>query len=149
MDKTDDSVLLRLYGLYAPLGPLKTLFTHLITDAIPSFCFLYFAAGSCHKPSMSHIFVWDTLVSEDRQRIVRSRDYDIIFFHTYTDYNSRLFGSIRKSNIPIVTMPDSSRRIFILSRTRMIFLNESLTFWNGRLSCASFSGVARLNADCR
>ena len=89
------------------------------------------------------------LISDDQQRIMRSCGDDIIFIHTCTFYNSRLLLLSRKSNIPMVTMPDSSLRIFILSRTRMIFLNESLTFWNGRLSCASFSGVAKLNADCK
>lgn len=49
-------------------------------------------------------------------------------------YSSKLLGLSRKSSMPIVTIPDSSRRILIFSRTRMIFLKESFTFRKGRRS---------------
>ncbi len=66
---------------------------------------------------------------------------------TSDDYSSRLFSSSRKSSSPIVTIPFSSRRILMFSRTRMIFLKESLNRRNGRFSCASFSGVLMEKAD--
>ena len=48
MDQMDFSALLRPCG---PSGPLKTIFTHLMTGAIPSFDFSGFSAYFCHKPS--------------------------------------------------------------------------------------------------
>ena len=67
MDKTDYPALFRPCGPLGPCGPLKTLFTHFTTGAILSFCFLYFASGFCHKPSMDHkkdVRLKDTLTCE-------------------------------------------------------------------------------------
>ena len=52
---------------------------------------------------------------------------------------SRLFGSRRNSRIPMVTIPCSSRRGFMRSFTRTIFLKESSICRSGRFSCSSFS----------
>ena len=55
--------------------------------------------------------------------------------HLFRDsYISRLFGVRRKSSSPIVTIPFSSRRTLMFSRTRIIFLKESLNRRNGRFS---------------
>ena len=53
MDKTDCSAFLSPCG---PSGPLKTLFTHLITGASPSFDFSGFSACFCYKMSENLFF---------------------------------------------------------------------------------------------
>ena len=68
--------------------------------------------------------------------------------HTFIHpYISKLSSLSRKSNIPIVVKPLSSRFNLISSFTPMIFLKESLVFKSDLFSWRSFASFGISNAD--